>query len=498
MRINEITRIQCVIGILLCFCLNAAFSADANRSFRVSAVQENQVWIEGGLLDGLAPEMEGEIRYEISIAGQKKRIIPAKVRLSKTEDRESIGILYEQVGIINIGYNAYFSPKPAGELLLFFNKRASEAYVGKDYRLAQQYYQRILEVLPDDAFARQKIKDCESQIEKLNALLRERKNIPYYREVIHASLESGDPENLKLAQTYLDKILAVEPEDAESIKLKQKLSQPVAELDRPKPEPDLARGPLPGVEDTKPSELKPAPAIQTEAVPEMARSLLENMIRVPEGDYWMGSPPERSPFKNEMPKHLVHLASYYLDKHEVTNEEYKKFCDMTGRPYPSYFSDKEFPPGSARKPVVMVSWADANEYARWIGKRLPTEAEWEAAAAGFSGKIWPWGNKWISNEVNTREKGENAAADVASHPLDMSEFGFYDMAGNVSEWTQDFYQPYPGNAFMEKEYGEQFRVLRGGSSQASREFARAQFRARLPDSFRSMDLGFRCAISANR
>jgi formylglycine-generating enzyme required for sulfatase activity len=498
MRINEITRIQCVIGMLLCFRLTAGFSADLNKGFRISAVQENQIWIEGGLLDGLAQGMEGEIRYEISIAGQKKRIVPAKVRLSKTEDRESIGILYEQVGIINIGYSACFSPKPAGDLLLFLNKRASEAYVGKDFKLAQQYYQRILEVLPDDAFARQKIKDCESQIEKLSALLQERNNIPYYREVIRVSFQSGDPESLKLAQTYLNKILAAEPEDAESLKLKEKLAQPVAELNRTKQVPDLSHAPLPEVEEAKPAELKPAPAILTEAPPEMGRSSLENMIQVPEGDYWIGSPPERSPFNNETPKHLVHLASYYLDKHEVTNEEYKKFCDMTGRPYPSYFTGSEFPPGSARRPVVMVSWADADEYARWSGKRLPTEAEWEAAAAGFSGKTWPWGNTWIPNLANTREKGEYASADVASHPLDVSEFGIHDMAGNVSEWTHDFYKPYPGNAFREKEYGEQFKVLRGGSSQASKEFARAQFRARLPESFRSMDLGFRCASSEKK
>jgi formylglycine-generating enzyme required for sulfatase activity len=195
---------------------------------------------------------------------------------------------------------------------------------------------------------------------------------------------------------------------------------------------------------------------------------------------------------------MVHLDAFYIDKYEVTNEEYKKFCDSTGRSYPGYFSDKDYPPGTAKRPVVMLSWIDADAYARWAGKRLPSEVEWEAAASGPSGKEWPWGNGWTVNEANTREKGEDDSADVGSHPFDVSEFGVFDMAGNVSEWTQDWYRAYPGNTHREKEYGEQFKVLRGGSSKASKRFARAQFRARLPDGFRSMDLGFRCAISAKK
>ncbi len=184
-----------------------------------------------------------------------------------------------------------------------------------------------------------------------------------------------------------------------------------------------------------------------------------------------------------------------MDKYEVTNEEYKKFCDATGHAYPGYFSGKNFLPGTARNPVVMVSWSDADAYARWAGKRLPSEIEWEAAAGGNSGKTWPWGNSWIPDAANTREAGESDPAEIGTHLYDISEFGIYDMAGNVSEWTQDWYQPYPGNTRKEKEYGEQFKVLRGGSSRASKDFARAQFRARLPMSFRSIDLGFRCALS---
>ena len=519
--------------ILMCLLM---FFPDVSKSFRVSAVQESQVWIEGGLLDGLQQEMEGEIYYEISIAGQKKRIVPAKVRLSKVEDRQSIGALQEQSGIVNLGYAASFVPKPASDLLTFFNMHALDAYAAKDFALSKAYYQRILEALPGDPFASQKIKDCDAQLEKLAALARERRNVPYYRQVIWTSLESHDPEGGRLALTYVDKILAVLPGDADALKFKgqierllskpepeKKVTVATAEPAVTKPEPERKVS----VATAEPAVTKPEPEKKvsvatsepavTKAEPEKKVAVataepptpspkppspaleppppLKDMLLIPEGNYSIGTIPNRSPFANETPKHEVHLASFYIDKYEVTNEDYKRFCDATGRIRPGYFMDGRIPPGMERKPVVMLSWIDANAYARWAGKRLPTELEWETAAAGASGGTWPWGDVWEPNLAATRESGEAEPSDVGSHAGDVSRYGVYDMAGNVSEWTADWYKPYPGNARREKEYGEQFRVLRGGSVKASKEFARAQFRARLPDGFRSYDLGFRCAVS---
>jgi formylglycine-generating enzyme required for sulfatase activity len=490
-------------------CPANAAPAVAAKTFRVSAIQESQVWIEGGMLDGLEQGMDGEVSYEIMISGQKKRIVPAKVRLTKVEDHQSVGNLREQSGIVNIGYSASFAERPVSDLLLVFNRRASESYSGKDFSLAQQYYRKILLVLPGDAFALQKIQECGEQIDKLNALSRERLNIPYYRQVIRTLLNSSNPESLKLAQTYADKILLLEPSDPESVEIKNRAISPasesVTETAKAKPEPPVSPTPTPPRETAQTQPVPSEPVVEKKNAPEPKLDAatsspgkpdpLENMVLIPEGDYPNGSVPGKSPFENESPRHLVHLASFYIDRNEVTNEEYKKFCDATGRSYPGYFSGKDYPPGSARKPVVMISWIDADAYARWVGKRLPSEAEWEAAAAGLSGRTWPWGDNWSSNEANTREKGEDDAAEVGTHLFDQSEFGVYDMAGNVSEWTQDYYKPYPGNSRKEKEYGEQFRVLRGGSSKASKEFARSQFRARLPDGFRSRDLGFRCVVS---
>ena len=493
-------------------------SADTPKSFHVSAVQESQVWIEGGLLDGLQEEMEGEIFYEISIAGQKKRIVPAKVRLSKVDDRQSIGTLHEQTGIVNLGYAASFVPKPAGDLLTLFNLRALDTYTAKDFALAKAYYQRILEALPGDPFATQKTKDCDSQLEKLAALARERRNVPYYRQVIRTSLESNDPEGARLAQSYVDKILAVLPGDSDALKFKDQIAKllPPPELEKKvivattepavtKPEPEkkvivataepAATKPEPEKEVTVATAESPIPTPQSPLLHVEPPPLLKDMLLIPKATYSIGTIPNRSPFANETPKHEVHLASFYIDKYEVTNQDYKRFCDATGRICPGYFKDGKVPPGMERKPVVMVSWIDADVYARWAGKRLPTELEWEAAAAGATGRTWPWGDVWEPNLAATRESGESEPSEVGSHSGDVSQYGVYDMAGNVSEWAADWYKPYPGNARREKEYGEQFRVLRGGSVKASKDFARAQFRARLPDGFRSSDLGFRCALS---
>jgi formylglycine-generating enzyme required for sulfatase activity len=468
------------------------------EDFRISAVQENQVWIEGGLLDGLEEGMRGEVFYEITIAGQAKHIVPAKVELYKVEDRQSIGTLKEQTGNVNFGYRVSIVPRPPGDMLTLFQTRATEAFAGGDFNLAKQFYQRILQALPEDPFATHKIKECDVELEKLAAVRREIRNIPYYKQAIKASMESKDEESIELVRTYADKILAVAPDDPEALRYKDwAISRPQKEaLVKAEPEERAAAKPEEDTAQKKEAAAIPEKAKVVEKTVIERPPLLEDMVLIAESEVVIGSEPDETQFANETPRQKVHVAAFYVDKYEVTNEDYKRFCAATGRSYPGYFVDGNYPEGTARRPVVMVSWIDADAYARWAGKRLLSEREWEAAAAGTSARTWPWGDTWDSGLANTREAGAAETADVGSHPGDTSAFGMCDMAGNVSEWTEDWYQPYPGNTRKEKEYGEQFKVLRGGSFQVSREFARCQFRARLPDGFRSMDLGFRCAISA--
>jgi formylglycine-generating enzyme required for sulfatase activity len=514
---------------VILFFSSLAQNINPQKVYRVSAVQDDQVWIEGGLLDGLVEGIEGEIFYEISIGGLKRRIIPARVRISKVSDKRSIGILSDRSGIVNIGYSAALISKPANDLLALFGARAGEAFAAKDYALSRQYYQNVLDVLPGDPFALKRIKECDAQLEKLAALARERSNVLYYKQAMRMALDSKNPENARLAQGYVEKILAIVPDDAEALRYKtqieqqQKLESQAAEdsvkgtlleKERPAPSIGIEKESLVPIEESKDKPASQPESVKSASNPQTlmneSRQLtfgpgernkpslpLENMILIPAGMAPIGTVPERTPFANEAPRHQIQYEAFYIDKYEVTNEDYKKFCDATNRIYPGYFIHQNIPEGTAKKPVVMVSWIDADAYARWAGKRLPTESEWEIAAAGASGRIWPWGDIWDSALSATRESDEDEPANVGSHPGDISAFGIYDMAGNVSEWTSSWYKSYPGNTRKEKEYGGQFRVLRGGSIKASKEFARCQFRARLPDGFRSMDLGFRCALSAS-
>jgi formylglycine-generating enzyme required for sulfatase activity len=423
------------------------------RDFRVSAVRESEVTLEGGLLDALEEGMQGEIFYTIAVAGHVKRIVPAKILLSKVEDRQSMGMLRDKTGTVKIGYFASFTPQFPGDMLTKLQGRAVEAFAAKDFSMAKQLYQKILEALPDDPFAKQKIGECDTQIENQVLLQREMKRISYYKQVIRASMAVKDEESIKLVLGYVDKILASAPGDPDALEYRNWAN----------------------INAQPPSN--------------------KDMVLIPESDVMIGSEPGKAPFDNETPRQKAHIAAFYIDKYEVTNEEYKRFCDATGHSYPGNFVNGKYPEGKGHRPVVMVSWVDAEAYTRWAGKRLPREYEWEVAAAGTSARNWPWGDFWDPKAANTLEASEGEAADAGSHLGDISAYGVYDMAGNVSEWTADWYQPYPGNAIKEKEYGERFKIVRGGSFQESKEFARSRFRGHLPDVFRSTDLGFRCALS---
>jgi len=178
------------------------------------------------------------------------------------------------------------------------------------------------------------------------------------------------------------------------------------------------------------------------------------LIKIPAGAFTMGS----NVSDNEKPIHTVCLSAYFIGKYEVTNRQYKNFCDATKHPYPPnalvYYIDfyEEYFIGYPNYPVVNISWYDAKAYCKWAGLRLPTEAEWEKAARGMDGGIYPWGNKALDadsvyrmnfgeqtfSDVRKRD-GYEYTAPVGSFPKGISPYGCYDMAGNVSEWCNDLY-----------------------------------------------------------
>ena len=164
------------------------------------------------------------------------------------------------------------------------------------------------------------------------------------------------------------------------------------------------------------------------------------MLLVPAGEFEMGDG-ETYPLKmnlDDQPRHRVYLDAYYIGKYAVTNAQYARFVGETGhRPPGNRFWKK---PEKANHPVVSISWDDAMAYAKWAGCDLPTEAQWEKAARGPDGFVYPWGNEWdgtkCRNSVETKAEG---TVPVDDHPQGVSGYGTFQQAGNVWEWCSDWY-----------------------------------------------------------
>lgn len=151
----------------------------------------------------------------------------------------------------------------------------------------------------------------------------------------------------------------------------------------------------------------------------------------------------------EGPARPQKVDSFYLDIHEVTNREYKEFVDARNYPKPRHFTNNgSYEPEEAEFPVTFVTWHDANNYATWKGKRLPTEKEWEyAARSGDRDFLYPWGNSWSAGMANLFQEGgvkKTKPAPVGSYKQDRNRFGVFDLGGNVSEWVQDYFRLYDG------------------------------------------------------
>ena len=158
------------------------------------------------------------------------------------------------------------------------------------------------------------------------------------------------------------------------------------------------------------------------------------MIFIPEGYFQMGT---SSGNKDEKPMHFIYTSSFYIDKYEVSNQDYQMFMDATGHPAPIFWDDSRF--NDSEQPVVGVSWNDAMSYSKWKGRRLPTEAEWEKSARGNDGRLWPWGGKFDKGFffffVNIFGKNDNYShtAPVNYYHSGVSPFGLYNTAGNIWE-----------------------------------------------------------------
>lgn len=218
------------------------------------------------------------------------------------------------------------------------------------------------------------------------------------------------------------------------------------------------------------------------------------MILVPPGAFQMGGE-----------RRNIHLDAFYLDRTPVTNAQFKSFLDVTHyeptdpgkNRFLAHWARRTMPRGQGDHPVVNVSWHDAQAYAAWAGKRLPSEAEWEKAARGTDGRNYPWGRATPTSKHANFGKTRGGTTPVGAYPLGASPYGILDLAGNVWEWCEDtddpeFYEDGPPNNPRNTSKGE-LRVMRGGSwmfnSRSLRTFSRTSFEPH----YRFAGGGFRCA-----
>lgn len=219
------------------------------------------------------------------------------------------------------------------------------------------------------------------------------------------------------------------------------------------------------------------------------------------GEFLMGSP-EGEGLSDERPQHRVWINAFYMDTYETTVARYEKFLDATGHVRPDFWPYDEVRE-YAERPVVGVDWTGARAYCEWVGKRLPTEAEWEYAAGGKDGRRYPWGGTEpgarLANVAKTWSYKfyKDRLSPVGSHGEGTSPFGIHDMGGNVWEWVADWYDAkYYARSPAKNPPGPPggtMKVLRGGSWNFAGKYSRTSSRLRYEPRHRAADIGFRCA-----
>ena len=231
--------------------------------------------------------------------------------------------------------------------------------------------------------------------------------------------------------------------------------------------------------------------------PAAAKLEERSMALVPAGEFTMGSATGDA---DEQPEHRVYVAAFSMDRYQVSVGQYAKFLEATSQAAPTDWSIMN-KSRHQNRPIVNVDWADAEAYCTWVGKRLPTEAEWEKAARGTDGRIYPWGNE-LPTGFRANSKKEKWSDHWVLSPVGMFEegkspYGIYDMAGNVWEWVndwydQDYYRSSPSKNPTGPLRGES-KVIRGGSWGSGPRDLRSSDRDTHLPSARGMGTGFRCA-----
>lgn len=200
------------------------------------------------------------------------------------------------------------------------------------------------------------------------------------------------------------------------------------------------------------------------------------MVYVPGNEFTMGND---AGDESQRPQHKVAVNAFFIDVKEVTCEEYEKFIRATRRQPPATWVDGHYPNGWERRPVTGIDWDDATAYAEWAGKRLPTEQEWEFAARGSDGRLYPWGSEWKDGSANAGPTSPGHLESVGTYSAGVSPFGALDMVGNAWEWTASDFVAYPGGRLPGKSTG-MLKVIRGGCFLSRPDQATATIRVGWP------------------
>ncbi len=230
--------------------------------------------------------------------------------------------------------------------------------------------------------------------------------------------------------------------------------------------------------------------------PEVLTPISRPTALVPAGWFIMG---ENDGRRSNQPQRRVYLDAFIIHVTEITQDDFTSFVNATG--YQAQDWDAIDLEGKGDLPMVNTLWKDADAYCRWLGKRLPTEAEWEKAARGEDGRRYPWGNDWDRKKANTVENGAGAVLPAGSFPAGASPYGVLDMAGNAAEWVSDYYDPdyYSYGPDLNPSGPKKVldHVLRGGSYDSSAAQATTFFRDSSHSARPNPRAGFRCARSTD-
>ena len=228
----------------------------------------------------------------------------------------------------------------------------------------------------------------------------------------------------------------------------------------------------------------------------------DTMVEIPAGEFILGT---NQGGYNEKPQHVSILDTYWIDRYEVTYQQYMAFVDATGHRQPgppSRYARKLEALRGPNQPVTYVSWSDSAAYCEWKGKRLPSEAEWEKAVRGSDGRTWPWGEGRDGFPANFdgEADGYEVTAPVGTFSQDQSMYGVYDGAGNVMEWVDDWYVEDIYNRDLKPDIIRQkpvstYKTMRGGGYMSQGVDLRITNRSFIVPDFRDETIGFRCARS---